>query len=71
MIFLDYTGFNAHTKRSYAYAFGTSSAYTIILGNNGTYIILMCDIYSTGLIALENKKGANNPDGFMELFLLI
>jgi transposase len=65
LVFLDETGFNAHTTRSYGYSEKNTKAYKNVPANRGQNVSCMCVITMDGLIAFEYKRGAYNGESFI------
>ena len=66
LIFLDETGVNLHTSRSYGYSVENTKAYRTVPANRGTNISCMCVIGIQGVIAYDTKIGAYNKESFIE-----
>lgn len=64
LIFLDETGFNEHTRRSYGYSMRNSKAYSVVPANRGINNSLICAISSVGVVAYSYKQGAFNSEHF-------
>ena len=60
LVFLDETGFNKHTFRTYGYSKVNSKAYFSAAGNRGTNNSVLCVIGINGLISYEIQQGAYN-----------
>lgn len=64
LIFLDETGFNQHTRRSYGYSLQNTPAYITVPANKGVNRSLICAIGITGVVAYKYKTGAFNAISF-------
>ena len=58
LVFLDETGFNKHTTRSYGYSLINTKAHLNVDDNKGTNISLMCAIDDSGLLFYQYKQGS-------------
>ncbi|KAI0978187.1 hypothetical protein GJ496_011497 [Pomphorhynchus laevis] len=66
LVFLDETGFNLHTSRSYGYSPVNTKAFISVPANRNIKRSVMCIIGINGLIAYERRKGAYNHSTFIE-----
>jgi transposase len=66
MVFLDETGFNAHTTRRYGYSLVGTKSYRVVPANRGQNLSCMCVISLNGLVAYDFKRGAYNSESFVE-----
>lgn len=66
LIFLDETGFNEHTKRTYGYSLKNTKAYTTAPANRNINRSLMCAISVNGVVAYSYKSGSYNAESFCE-----
>ncbi|KAG0434560.1 hypothetical protein DMUE_5137 [Dictyocoela muelleri] len=62
LIFLDKSGFNAHTQRHYGYTPLGEKAIKVVRGNRGSNISLLSMITLRGTLAYEIKQGAINTN---------
>ena len=65
LVFLDETGFNRHTRRSYGYSPVNSKAYVTVQSNRGANTSVLVAIDKNGVIAYEYKSGAFNTATFL------
>lgn len=65
LIFLDESGFNLHTARSYGYSLVNQKAYKYVPGNRGINKSLMCAIGKNGVIAYKLKNAGYNKVFFI------
>lgn len=65
-IFLDETGFNEHTRRSYGYSPVNSKAYITVPANKNVNRSLICAIGMEGVIEYSYKTGSFNSNSFIE-----
>lgn len=66
LIFLDETGFNAHTQRRMGYAPRNIRASTVVPGNKGANRSLICAIGVDGVVAYTYRTGAFNSNSFID-----
>ncbi|KAI0980540.1 hypothetical protein GJ496_011220 [Pomphorhynchus laevis] len=66
LVFLDDTGFNLHTSRSYGCSPATTKAFISFPANRNINRSVMCVIGINGLIAYECRKGAYNHATLIE-----
>lgn len=66
LVFLDETGFNLHTKKSYGYSLKNTKCFLSVPANRGKNISLMMAINSRGTVAYELKEGAYNGNLFID-----
>lgn len=66
LVFLDETGFNKHTTRSYGYSLVNTKAHLNVDANKGTNISLMCAIDDSGLLFYQYKQGSFTSETFIE-----
>ena len=69
LVYLDETGFNNHTGRSYGYSNINQKAFSIVPVNKGKNRSLMCAISIDGVIAYEYKSGAYNSELFVQFII--
>jgi hypothetical protein len=66
MVFLDETGFNAHTTRRYEYSFVGTKSYRLVPANRGQNLNCVCVISMNGLVAYDFKRSAYKFKSFNE-----
>lgn len=66
LVFLDETGFNQHTKRSYGYSFENTKAFKLVPANRNINRSLMCVINLHGVVAFSVKTGSYNAVCFID-----
>lgn len=60
LIFLDETGFNEHTRRSYGYSLRNTKAYLNVPANRNANRSLICAISCNGVVAYDYRSGSYN-----------
>lgn len=66
LIFLDETGFNLHTRRSYGYSLTNEKAFITLPANRAKNRSLLCAIGVSGVIDYEYKVGGYNSKSFID-----
>jgi transposase len=69
LIFLDETGFNQHTCRTYGYSTINAKAFINVPANRNINKSLLCAIGVNGVIAYSYRQGAYNSESF-KFFIL-
>ncbi|KCZ81392.1 hypothetical protein H312_01147, partial [Anncaliia algerae PRA339] len=64
LIFLDETGFNIHTNKTYGYSLKNTPAILESPANKGKKVCLIAAISNKGLLAYETKLGGWNAESF-------
>ena len=65
LVFLDETGFNEHSRRSYGYSLINTKDYITVPANRNINRSLLCTISKDGVIAHECRKGSYNGDSIL------
>lgn len=55
LIYIDETGFNIYTSKSYGYSLVNTKAYNTVPANRGRNVSLLCAVSIDGMIAYELK----------------
>ena len=66
LVFLDETGFNQHTCRTYGYSVVNTPAFINVPANRGINRSVMCAISKNGIVAFEIRTGAFNSNFFVD-----
>ncbi|XP_047141348.1 uncharacterized protein LOC124816271 [Hydra vulgaris] len=66
LVFLDETGFNKHTVRSYGYSPKDTKAYLTVPANKEQNVSLMCLSSNLGVECYQYKSGAYNTQSFID-----
>lgn len=65
LVFLDETGFNEHTRRTYGYSPINTKAYLNVPGNKNINKSLLCVIDLNGVVTYKYKSGAFRTEDFV------
>ena len=69
LIFLNETGFNEHTKRTYGYSLENHKAYITVPANRNVNKSLLCTLGINDVISFEYKNGSFNSNTFIDFII--